>query len=218
MIEDRKKESLLLDWPPQWTTMVCNATESHGGICGLHCCSRPRWSLRFMWLCAVGDILTWAACEATSDHVEAHGSEGSWVGWWSLPEPGPFWCLWPGLPPKPMGMSTVAWCYLLSGNTHGHGRVWPTPPLQLQLTASSLDAGRKRLLATPPLGAGGLATMNVTMSSEYRQHKMGFPPFLSLFFLLFSVGGRVTRHRRWMREGWEVPVIGMHDVKFPNNQ
>lgn len=60
--------------------------------------------------------------------------------------------------------------------------------------------------------------MNVTMSSEYRQHKMGFPPFLSLFFLLFSVGGRVTRHRRWMREGWEVPVIGMHDVKFPNNQ
>lgn len=77
--------------------MLCNATAGHVGICGFHCCTRPRWSPRFMWMYVIddsadalvmfsgfttqGDILTWAECVATLEHVEVHGPEAhEWLG------------------------------------------------------------------------------------------------------------------------------------------
>lgn len=65
--------------------------------------------------------------------------------------------------------------------------------------------------------------MDVTMSSEYVDNtKWAFFFFLvfSFFspssFLCWGLGSH--KGQRWMWEDWEVPVIGMHDVKFPNNQ
>lgn len=56
---------------------------------------------------------------------------------------------------------------MLSVKAHGHERDGPNPPLELQMMASCLDVGRKRLIATTtPPGAGGLATIDMTMSSE----------------------------------------------------
>lgn len=77
---------------------------------------------------------------------------------------------------------------MLSVNAHRHGRAGPTPPLQLQLMTSGLDVGRKRLMATTTLpGARGLATVNVTMSSEYMNNTKWacFFLFVSLFFSFY---------------------------------
>ena len=76
---------------------------------------------------------------------------------------------------------------------------YPSSPVTAD--SFSLDAGRKRLLATPPLGAGGLATMNVTMSSEYRQHKMSFPPPLSLSFFPSFLCWRESHEAQEVDEG-----------------
>lgn len=123
-----------------------------------------------------------------------------------------------------MRMLTVVLCYLLSVNANRHGRAGPIPPLQLQWMASGLDVGRKRFMVTTTLpGARGLATVNVTMSSEYMDNTkwacfFSFFSLSSFHLIVFFVRGTVMRDRRWMWEDWEVPLMGMHDVKFPNNQ
>lgn len=156
-------------------------------------------------------------------HLRTHWGPwlwGSWVAWFWHGQ-GPFWCLWLLLPLKSMGMSIVPWCYLLSVDAHRHGRAWHTAPLKLQVMVSGLDADRKWLIATlhPTRRTGHYGCDHVQWVCG--QYKMGF------FFLVFSFfspssflcwGLGSHKGQRWMWEEWEVPVIGMHDVKFPNNQ
>lgn len=60
----RWRKVYFLDWTPERTIVVGDATRCHDGVCGSCCCPKSWWSLKSMWIWAVyatdwwlGDIL-----------------------------------------------------------------------------------------------------------------------------------------------------------------
>lgn len=222
--------------PPRWTAMLCNATEGHVGMCGLHCCTRPdeAWDscgcmqsmalpdalAMFSGFTTQGDILTWVECVATLEHVEVHGPEGhEWLG--TDMGKGHFdvfgFYYHQSLQACPWYFYVI--CYLLMA--------WESlasPSSQVTVDGFWPGCRQKETNCHPPplqeqenwplwMWPCPLSIWTI---------KMGL--FFSLVFSFFSLSsflcwGRGShKGQRWMREDWEVPVIGMHDVKIPNNQ
>lgn len=77
--------------------------------------------------------------------------------------------------------------------------------------ASGGDAGREGLRFLSGAGHRSLTMLQ----GVYGQHN--WTPFYFSFFLLLWAEAEVTRVGGQTWEAWEVSVIGVHGMKFPNN-